>query len=108
MPTYEYKCENCSHQFEKFESITANPSRKCPNCSKLKLRRLIGSGAGVIFKGNGFYETDYRSESYKKDAEKEKPKTDSDNKKDTQKETKPAESKPENTKKSSTDKKNDK
>ena len=72
MPTYEYLCDACGHEFEEFQSITAKALRKCPKCSKLKLKRLIGTGAGIIFKGNGFYETDYRSESYKKGKEKEK------------------------------------
>jgi len=65
MPTYEYKCDACGHQFEKFQSITAAPIRKCPNCGKNRVKRLIGTGAGLIFKGGGFYETDYRSEAYK-------------------------------------------
>ncbi len=65
MPTYEYVCKECEHQFEQFQSITAKPSRKCPECGKMKLQRLIGAGAGIIFKGSGFYQTDYRSESYK-------------------------------------------
>jgi putative FmdB family regulatory protein len=72
MPTYEYACDDCGHEFEEFQSITARPLRKCPKCGKLKLRRLIGSGGGVIFKGSGFYETDYRSASYEKAAEAEK------------------------------------
>ena len=67
MPTYDYLCASCNHKFEKFESMSANPSKKCPECGKMKLQRLIGSGAGVIFKGSGFYETDYRSDSYKQD-----------------------------------------
>ena len=67
MPTYEYVCGACEHAFEEFQSITAKPLRKCPDCAKLKLRRLIGTGAGFIFKGSGFYETDYRSDGYKKD-----------------------------------------
>ena len=65
MPTYDYVCENCNHSFEKFQMMSASPLRKCPECSKMKLRRLIGTGAGIIFKGSGFYETDYRSDSYK-------------------------------------------
>lgn len=69
MPTYEYACDACGHSFEEFQSITADPLRQCPACRKRKLRRLIGTGAGVIFKGSGFYQTDYRSESYKKAAE---------------------------------------
>jgi putative FmdB family regulatory protein len=72
MPTYEYACEHCGHQFEEFQSITAKPLKKCPECGKMKLNRLIGTGMGVIFKGSGFYETDYRSDSYKKAAESEK------------------------------------
>lgn len=65
MPTYAYECQACGHGFEEFQSMTANALRKCPECKKLKLQRLIGPGAGIIFKGSGFYETDYRSESYK-------------------------------------------
>ncbi len=66
MPTYEYVCNACEHAFEEFQSITAKPLRKCPGCGKLKLQRLIGTGAGILFKGSGFYETDYRSEGYSK------------------------------------------
>ena len=66
MPTYEYRCESCGHEFEKFQSITAKSLRKCPVCSKSTVKRLIGAGAGIIFKGSGFYQTDYRTESYKK------------------------------------------
>lgn len=65
MPTYEYKCEACGHAFEKFQSIMAAPIKQCPACGKRKVKRLIGIGAGVIFKGGGFYCTDYRSEGYK-------------------------------------------
>lgn len=65
MPTYEYACDACGHEFEEFQSITADPLRKCPKCGKAKLQRLISSGGGLIFKGSGFYITDYRSESYK-------------------------------------------
>ena len=73
MPTYEYLCDACAHQFEEFQSITAEPIRKCPKCGRKKLRRLIGPGAAIIFKGSGFYQTDYRSESYKKAASADKP-----------------------------------
>ncbi|NLE40060.1 MAG: zinc ribbon domain-containing protein [Pirellulaceae bacterium] len=69
MPTYDYVCDECGHSFEVFHSITETPRKKCPECGKLKLRRLIGPGAAVIFKGSGFYQTDYRSSSYKKGAE---------------------------------------
>ena len=72
MPTYDYVCRACEHEFELFQSMKDNPKKKCPECGKLKLERLIGTGAGVIFKGSGFYETDYRSESYKKGADAEK------------------------------------
>ena len=72
MPTYAYVCQDCGHNFEQFQSITAEPLQKCPRCNKRRLKRLIGSGAGIIFKGSGFYETDYRSESYTKAAKKEK------------------------------------
>ena len=68
MPTYEYECDACGHRFELYQSISADPERKCPECKKLKLRRLIGTGAAVVFKGSGFYQTDYRSDSYKKSA----------------------------------------
>ncbi len=60
MPTYDYKCEKCSHVFEVFQSITDTPLKKCPACGKNALKRLIGSGAAVIFKGSGFYSTDYK------------------------------------------------
>lgn len=64
MPTYDYACAACGHRFEEFQSISAEPLKKCPACRKSKLERLIGAGAGVIFKGSGFYQTDYRSSSY--------------------------------------------
>ena len=72
MPTYDYQCDACDHEFELFQSIKAANKRKCPECGKLKLRRLIGPGAAIVFKGSGFYQTDYRSPSYKKGAEAEK------------------------------------
>ena len=72
MPTYEYECSECGHNFEEFQSITAPPISLCPHCSGRKVRRLIGSGSGVIFKGSGFYQTDYRSDSYKQSVKSEK------------------------------------
>ena len=73
MPTYDYECDACGHTFELFQSINDPHKKKCPECGKSKLRRLFGTGAAVVFKGSGFYQTDYRSESYKKGAEKDKP-----------------------------------
>ena len=72
MPTYEYVCEDCGYEMERFQSITARALRKCPGCGKRRLKRLLGAGAGVIFKGAGFYQTDYRSESYRKAEKSEK------------------------------------
>ena len=72
MPTYEYQCDACDHNFDEFQSITAEPLKKCPKCGKKKLRRLFGTGAAILFKGSGFYQTDYRSESYKAAAKAEK------------------------------------
>ena len=69
MPTYDYQCDACDHCFELFQRISAPVKRKCPECGRLKLRRLFGTGAAILFKGSGFYETDYRSDSYKKSAE---------------------------------------
>jgi putative FmdB family regulatory protein len=77
MPTYDYECDACGHTFELFQSISEPVQKKCPKCGKLKLRRLFGTGAAVVFKGSGFYQTDYRSESYKKAAEKDKPASES-------------------------------
>jgi putative FmdB family regulatory protein len=65
MPTYEYACSACGHTFEEFQSIKAKPTIICPKCKKKKVQRLISAGAGFIFKGSGFYQTDYRSEAYK-------------------------------------------
>lgn len=84
MPTYDYLCEACDHEFELFQSIKDSVKRKCPECGRLKLRRLIGPGAAIVFKGSGFYKTDYRSESYKKGAAADKKsKSDSSAKSDT-------------------------
>ena len=86
MPTYEYECEKCAYTFERFQSMTEKPLRVCPKCKARKLRRLIGAGSGIIFKGTGFYETDYKRKEQKtepkpsadtgaKEAKKEEKKT---------------------------------
>ena len=66
MPTYDYECDACGHAWEMFQRIVEDPIKKCPECKKKKARRLFGTGSAVMFKGSGFYETDYRSDSYKK------------------------------------------
>jgi putative FmdB family regulatory protein len=68
MPTYEYKCTACGHAFERFQPMSAEPIKRCPQCGKSKVKRLIGTGAGLIFKGSGFYITDYRDAGYKEKA----------------------------------------
>ena len=73
MPTYDYECGACDHTFEVFQAISAPLKRKCPECGKNRLRRLIGPGAALLFRGSGFYKTDYRSESYSKAASADKP-----------------------------------
>jgi putative FmdB family regulatory protein len=72
MPTYDYICDACQHEFEAYESIKADSQTICPSCHEAKLRRKIGAGAAILFKGSGFYQTDYRSESYKKGAAADK------------------------------------
>jgi putative FmdB family regulatory protein len=72
MPTYDYVCDACDHRFELFQSIKDDAKKQCPECGRKKLRRLIGPGAAIVFKGSGFYTTDYRSESYKKAAAADK------------------------------------
>ena len=71
MPTYEYLCDGCGHRFDELQSFKDDPLTTCPRCKEEKLRRLFGTGAAILFKGSGFYETDYRSESYKKAAKAE-------------------------------------
>ncbi len=66
MPTYDYQCDACGHEWELFQKITDDPETRCPECKKKKARRLFGTGAAIVFKGSGFYQTDYRSDSYKK------------------------------------------
>ena len=72
MPTYDYECDACGHTFEEFQQISDKLLRTCPNCKRRKLRRLIGSGAAILFKGKGFYQTDYRSKEYVEKAKAEK------------------------------------
>ncbi len=72
MPTYDYICDSCGHEFEAYEPITSEPRTECPECKLSKLRRKIGPGAAILFKGSGFYQTDYRSDSYKKAEKAEK------------------------------------
>lgn len=71
MPTYDYVCDDCGHRFEELQSFSAEPLKVCPECGKETLRRLFGTGAAILFKGSGFYETDYRSDSYKNAAKSE-------------------------------------
>lgn len=73
MPTYDYECDACGHKAEVFQAMSEEPLKKCPSCKKPKYRRLFGAGAALVFKGSGFYQTDYRSEGYKKAAAADKP-----------------------------------
>lgn len=81
MPTYDYVCDACEHEFELFQSIKENAKKKCPECKKNKLRRKFGPGAAIVFKGSGFYQTDYRSDAYKKDAAADKKSSSGESKK---------------------------
>ncbi len=92
MPTYQYTCDACDHEFEELQAFSDAPLTKCPQCKKKKLRRLFGTGASIIFKGSGFYQTDYRSESYKAGAkaEAEATKSNGDGKAESKSESKPA------------------
>lgn len=96
MPTYEYECDGCGHRFELFQQMSDRLVRKCPKCKKPRARRLIGPGAGLIFKGSGFYTTDYRSEDYKRQAkaDSEAPKPSSETKSETPKSAAPKPDKP--------------
>lgn len=71
MPTYEYHCDGCEHHFDEFQAMSEEPLKRCPKCKKNKLRRIFGTGAAILFKGSGFYQTDYRSDSYKQAAKAE-------------------------------------
>ncbi len=101
MPTYEYVCRGCKYEFEKFQPITAAAVKTCPKCKRKRVERKIGIGAGVLFKGGGFYETDYRSEGYRK-AEAADKKPDATVKETKGAETKSAETKPAETKSTET------
>ena len=108
MPTYEYVCDACKHAWEEFQSISAEALKKCPHCKKNKARRQISAGGGIIFKGSGFYQTDYRTESYKQGADAESKSSApassaSEGTAETKSESKP-ESKPTSTKSNTTDK----
>lgn len=99
MPTYDYECNACGHALEIFQGINDPLKKKCPECGKNKLERQFGTGAAIVFKGSGFYQTDYRSEGYKKAAQAEKKsKSDasssSDKKSDSKASTAKTESKP--------------
>lgn len=89
MPTYDYRCNACDHEFELFQSMSDKVKRTCPECGKKTLERLIGTGAALLFKGSGFYETDYRSDSYKKAKDADKPEAKSESKADSKGESKP-------------------
>ena len=98
MPTYDYECAACGNQMEVFQGINDAILTKCPKCKKKKLKRLFGAGGAIVFKGSGFYQTDYRSDSYKKAASADKPadsapsesKSKSDTKSEQKTESKPA------------------
>ena len=94
MPTYEYKCPDCGHEFEEFQSMTAKAIRTCPKCKKRRVKRLIGSGMQPIFKGSGFYETDYVKKSGAPEKSETKSEGKSEGKSETKSEPKPAEKKP--------------
>ena len=98
MPTYEYVCNACGHQFERFHSIMAAPIKRCPECGKARVKRLMGTGAGLIFKGSGFYTTDYRSDSYKEAAKSDSVGATESKSSGDKKESKPSDNKPAETK----------
>ncbi|HZZ72849.1 MAG TPA: zinc ribbon domain-containing protein [Pirellulales bacterium] len=96
MPTYDYVCDACDHKFELFQGINDPIKKKCPECGKSKLRRLFGTGGAIMFKGSGFYQTDYRSDSYKSKAAADKPSDgkSSETKSESKSESKSGDSKP--------------
>ena len=98
MPTYDYECDGCGHKFELFQAMSDPVKKKCPKCGKSKLRRLFGTGAAVVFKGSGFYQTDYRSESYKKAASADKTASEAKSGESKSSDSKSSESKPSSSK----------
>jgi len=90
MPTYEYECRKCGHHFEEFQMMTDPPIKVCPKCKSRRVKRLIGAGAGILFKGKGFYTTDYRSDAYRESAKQETSKSSEKDSKSPSKESKPA------------------
>ncbi|MGH2566801.1 MAG: FmdB family zinc ribbon protein, partial [Bacteroidota bacterium] len=92
MPTYDYRCGKCGHEFEEFQSMSAEPLKTCPNCGNDTLKRAMGSGAGMIFKGSGFYQTDYKSSGDGKKADTPKTEKKTETKTETPKETPKSES----------------
>jgi len=101
MPTYEYACPKCGHQFEQFQSMNDEPLKKCPKCKKAGVKRLVGSGAGLIFKGSGFYITDYKNKRGKPDGGSDAKPSESKPSESKASESKPSESKPAESKPSS-------
>lgn len=104
MPTYDYQCDACDHKFEHYQGINDAKLRKCPECGRLKLRRLIGTGAAIVFKGSGFYQTDYRSDSYNKAKAADKPSDSSSGSSDSKSKSSSGESKSSGSKKSDSSK----
>src|SRR5882672_961780 len=91
MPTYDYECGACKNPWDEFQSMSAKPTKKCPKFGKTKAKRKIGAGAGIIFKGSGFYQTDYRSDSYKKSADADtKSQSSSESKSESKSDSKPS------------------
>ncbi len=105
MPTYDYRCNACDHEWEEFQPMGSKAIRLCPGCGARKAERQIGAGAGIIFKGSGFYQTDYRSDSYQRDAKADTKPKPADSKDSSASDK--SESKPKSTSKKTAAKKND-
>ena len=108
MPTYDYKCPDCGHEFEEFQTMTAKPIRKCPKCGKRRVKRLIGTGLQPIFKGSGFYETDYVKKTRPSEGGESKPDTKPEGKSDDARATSKPESKKPDSKPGKTENKSSK